>query len=386
MRRRAHIAGGKQDVAKTRPPAPVKLPKTHRVFFDLAGGRVAIYWYRRRGQKPALIQFEGDTLMAAVRAEFAGAERIIQAYNTTPEAPPAATIREVVAQYKAAPNGGKRLSGSTRALWTPWLDAFAREFGDLPLRAVGAKGLRTDIVAWRDRFGDTPRAADTAMQAVNRLFNWALDRELVEKNPAAGVEGLYSANRADVIVEPDELAAILKHMSKPGQLAVRLAAATGLRRGDLIDLRWNEVGDFYIERAANKSTVGRRILVPLIAEARAVVAELRALNKASDVPTTHVLRSSRGPWQEDGLGVTWWKARKLAARVVPSIADKHFNDLRGTACTRFYMTIDRVTDEEVADIMAWEVANCRAIRKRYVDTSRIARGIVARIERGERGG
>ena len=48
------------------------------------------------------------------------------------------------------------------------------------------------------------------------------------------------------------------------------------------------------------------------------------------------------------------------------------------------MINDRVTDNEVADIMAWE-PNCgRAIRKRYVDASRIARGIVARTGRSER--
>jgi hypothetical protein len=59
--------------------------------------------------------------------------------------------------------------------------------------------------------------------------------------------------------------------------------------------------------------------------------------------------------------------------------DKHFIDLRGTAVTGFCKVA--LTDEEVADIMGWEPARVRAIRKRYVDRTRIAEGIVTRIQR-----
>ena len=59
---------------------------------------------------------------------------------------------------------------------------------------------------------------------------------------------------------------------------------------------------------------------------------------------------------------------------------KHFNDLRGTACTNFYVNVPGLSDEEAADIMAWEPQRCRAIRKRYVDPARIAKGIMARME------
>lgn len=356
--------------------APVRLPRAHRVVMRLAGDRVRIYWYRRRGQTPAMITFEGDSMAEALAAEADGAPLIAKAYETAKPLPPAQTVSDLVTRYKAAPNGFQRCAESTKVLWRPWLDALVDEFGDLPIAALGAKGVRADIIDWRDRFAATPRAADTAMQATTRVFSWALERELIDKNPAAGIEGLYSANRADVIVEPHELEAILAHTSKAGRLAFRLAAATGMRRGDLIDLRWNEVGDFAIERAANKSTQGRRLTVPLTAEARQVLAELRARRDKAKVPSVYVLTSRIGPWDGHGLGATWWKAAKEAK------IDKHLNDLRGTACTRFCMV--PLTDEEIADIMAWEPARVRQIRKRYVDRDRIAKGIVARMEKAER--
>ncbi len=151
-----------------------------------------------------------------------------------------------------------------------------------------------------------------------------------------------------------------------------------MRRGDLIDLKWSEVGEYSINRVALKSMKGQRIGVPLTSEARAVIAELRELNGRQEVPSAFVLTSSLGrAWHKDGLGSTWDKAKKAAC------VDKHFHDLRGTAVTRFCRV--PLTDEEVADIMGWEPRQVRSIRKRYVDRERIAEGIAARIERAETG-
>ncbi len=362
-----------------KPVAPVKLPGAHRVLYPLAGGGLAIYWYRRRGAKPAMISFKGATPAEAFRAEAEGAEAIVQAYNAAPAPPPAVTVKDLVTRFKAAPDGWGRVAASTRATWSPWLDAIVAEFGDLPNVAIPAKGVRSDILAWRDRFAATPRAADTGIQVLNRLFNWAVGRELIDRNPAAGIEGLWKANRADVVVTPDELAAICAAATPAGARAFRLAACTGMRRGDLIDLTWSEVSDFYIDRPANKSTTGRRLLVPLTADARQLLADIKAANKASKMPSTYVLTHSKGgSWQKDGLGATWNRAVKKA---LGENADKHFHDLRGTAVTAFCRV--PLTDEEIADIMAWEPDRVRAIRKRYVDRNRIVEGIIARIEKSE---
>lgn len=121
----------------------------------------------------------------------------------------------------------------------------------------------------------------------------------------------------------------------------------GMRRGDLSDLKWSEVSDFSIERVAGKSSDRRRLTVPLIASARATIGDL--------------------------------KAERLKAKTLRPDRDLHLHDLRGTAVTAFCQA--QLTDEEIADIMAWEPAQVRAIRKRYVDRERIAQSIVARLEK-----
>lgn len=355
-------------------PAAIKLPGAHRVKVRLAGDRVGVYWYRHRGG-PLLMKFSGDTLGEALQAEKDGAQALIDAY-ATPTARPTpgvVTVREIVTQFKAAPDGYLSLRASTRKAWAPMLDRIVDEFGDLTARALAAKGMRRAIIDWRDRYKNTPRSADYGVQVLKRVLNFGVDRELCETNPALGVAAIYKNSRADEIVEPAELAAILAELSPASRLFVRLAAATGMRRGDLCDLRWTEVSDFSIERPASKSTNGVRLLIPLTKDARDTLAELRRIRDQADVPSTYVLTSRKGPWHKDGITSLFVRAAKKAG------VAKTLHDLRGTACTGF--VIAGLKDEEIADLFGWEPDRVRKIRVRYVDRERVARGIIARLEK-----
>lgn len=361
-------------------PAAIQLPGAHRVRMRLAGGkRVAIYWYRQRGG-PLLMKFVGATMGEALKAEAEGAQALIDAY-ATPQARPAPgviRVRDIVSAFKAAPDGYLSLRASTRKTWAPMLDYVIEEFGDLTARALGAKGMRKAVIDWRNRYASTPRSADYRIQVLKRVLSWGMDNEMCDTNPALGVGAIYKNNRADEIVEPQELVAILANLSPAARFAVRLAAATGMRRGDLVDLRWSEVSDFSIERSADKSANGVRLLIPLTQEARAVIAELREINAKAKVTPIHVLTSRKGPWHKDGLTSMFVRAAKKAG------VAKSLHDLRGTACTRYVMA--GLNDEEIAEWFGWEPERIRRIRVRYVDRERVARGIIARLEKREENG
>lgn len=363
------------------PRGTPRIPGAHRVQMRLARG-AAIYWYRYRGG-PSLMCFRGETMSEALRAEEEGAPALMAAYAAGFQKVPdeAVTLRDLITKFKAAPDGFKKLAKSTAAHWTRWLDRIAEDFGNLPLRALPAQGMKREFITWRNTLSKTPRSADYAMQVLKRLLSWAKDNDLIEMNPAEGIKGIYSVNRADIVVTDEEFAFILNYASAAAQQAFRLAAATGMRRGDLVDLRWTEVSDSSIERAAAKSTKGRRLSVPLTASARAVIAELKAERTRRDKPSVYVLNSAKGPWSPSGLTSVWVKAVKAAIEAgdLAEGRDLHLHDLRGTAVTGFCQA--RLTDEEIADIMAWEPSRVRGIRKRYVDRDRIAQGIIARLEK-----
>jgi integrase len=326
--------------------------------------------------------FRGETPEAAVRAEAAGASDLAAAYSAFSPLPARGeTIRDIVALFRAAPDGFGRLQGSTPAEWSRKLDEIVAEFGTMPVKALKARGVRNEFVRWRDSKASTPRAADYGIQVLKRLLSWALEHEHVDENPAEGIRTLWrSANRADVMVTDAELSAILGLVTVEAGRAIRLAAATRMRRGDLISLKWDDVGENSLAFSTRKSGGRRRALVPLHGDGRTVIDELRRerdlLVQAGRVPSSFLLTSDRGqPWAKDSLTQAFGRATgKLGIK-------KDLHDLRGTAVTRFVNA--GLSDEQVAEIVGWEPTKVRQIRRHYVDRNNVAASVIEQLERAK---
>jgi integrase len=362
-------------------PAMIKLPGTHRVKKRLASGRIAFYWYGTRGG-PLLMKFEGDNHVEALRAESAGAADLAASYaaSTIRPEPTIQTIRTLITKFKVAPDGFERIAESTKIEWRRSLDVIDKDFGDLPTKLLGAKGVRTEIIAWRNRRKATPRQADIHLDVLQRLLSWALKNELTDANPATGIERISRTNRADKVVETEELKAILANVTPRASIAIRLAAATGLRREDLLKIQWDHVKDSYITFGTGKSRGRKIVSVPIYGDARAVIDALRKerdeMVAEEKVPSAYVLTTEfGGRWSSDSLTQAFGRAaRKLKI-------EKRLNDLRGTAITRFILK--GLTNEQVADIVGWDLKRIDSIRKHYVDPNRIALGLISQLEKGE---
>ncbi|WP_438852618.1 tyrosine-type recombinase/integrase [Brevundimonas nasdae] len=329
-----------------------------------------------------------------VKVEAAGAEALAEAYAAARRTDvPKDLISGLVARFKAAPDGYQKLADSTKKEWARWLDIINTRFGALPVVALKAKGTRRLIIDWRNQFAATPRKADYGVQVLRRVLAWAKDNELAEANPAEGIPNLYDVDRSAEIVEPDEFAAILDRTTPPASRFFRMAAATGLRRGDLRKLQWSHINDTSIEMPTGKSRGRKRIIVPLLPEAKIVLAECReaqrlytakaeAKGKPVPLPLFVMTTAAGKQWSKDGPTGAWIKATipaEGAPRDAPNI-DKHLHDLRGNFATLLMAT--GLSDEMIADMMGWDTDDVKKIRRRYVDRDRIALLISARIAAG----
>lgn len=365
-------------------PAPLKLPGTHRVRKQLADGRVAFYWYRFRGGD-LLMKFEGANLKAALAAEASGAAALAAAYGKQPSRPEVVglTVAALITRYKLAPTGFERLAPKTKANWRKSLDLIHEKFGRMPLQALGAKGAKKLFVAWRDGFQHTPRQADNHMTVLKRLFSWAVEVGEIEKSPVEGVPGIYRNDRASLIVEAHELAAILAKVTPVAARAIGLAAALGLRREDIISIKWADVHKNFIRFETGKSRGKKRVVVPLLGDAATIIEEARQHRKEiiakGRVPPANVLLTQKGTaWRPDSLTQSF--ARAAATLGI----DRTLNDLRGTAITRF--AVAGFTNEQIADIVGWEVNRVSNIRKHYVDPSIVSEKLIDQLEWSHRTG
>lgn len=374
--------------------ANVKLPGAHRLV-RVRPDKVVIYWHAFRGG-PKIGQFTGATRALAEAAETLGAGKLAEAYaQARSTEPPKDIVAGLVTAYKAdAADGFQSLSTKTQADWGPWLDTIRDYFGTLPVVALKAKGMRGQIIKWRDSYAATPRKADMGLQVLRRVFSWSVDRELADANPALKIADLYDNDRSAEIVEPLELVYVLANVSVPMQLWVRLAAATGLRRGDLRRLRWTHINATSIEmdtaksRRKGQATGKKRIIVPLLPEAQAILEECRRLEqdrcdklrarKLTPIPSPFVMTTRAGKqWSKDGATGMWVK---VCATANPPI-EKHLHDLRGTFATRVMIADPTMSDDQIGEILGWEGSDIAKIRRRYVDRDKIALALVERITR-----
>lgn len=357
----------------------VSIPHTHRVVKKHRDGRCTIYWYayRERGA-PLLTKFSGADRQAAEAAERAGANEIVRAAAAQKIKPPAGqTMRDLVQLYREVPEGARRQSDSTSREWSRFADRIVNDLGDLPVRALTARGAVALLTEWRDGYSATPRSADYGVQVLRRILQIAVNREILTRNPAANIESIYKADRSDVIVSANELNAICLKATPCASKAIRLAAALGIRRGDLISLRWDQVKESHIELDTEKSRGRTFVVAPLIGDGELVMNELRDERRQTlqdgYIPSAYVLTTEKGtPWKPASLSQAFGRAAGKAG------IKKSLHDLRGTAVTRFIT--EGFSPQQTATFVGWEEEHVQRIIKRYVSPRRVALDAIARSQ------
>lgn len=364
----------------------VRIKGLNRVKKRLKDGREVVHWYAWKGG-PALTGKPGS-------AEFIGSYNEAVANRRGPQND---TLAGLVQRYRSSPEF-QALADSTKREWNRWLDRIAqdqtdKDIGGLPFKLLEDRRVRADLLDWRDQWADRPRAADYAMQVLSRVLGWAHGRGLLAINAAAGVEQLYASDRADQIWTADETA---RYVAKAGSpevgFIVPLANVTGLRREDLARLDENDhVGDLAIVMATGKSQGRKVVRVPLLPEAKVLLAEIKAQKvrrhaqlcsiarrKGTPPPplSSRVLTNTRGkPWTVNGLEHQVIDTKQAAG------VNKHLHDCRGTFATR--LRKGGLTAPEIADILGWEEDRVQRLLATYVDQDAIIQEIAERISRNE---
>lgn len=323
----------------------------------------AFYYYAWRG---------GPLLLKTSKKLDSATPELLKAYNNAIasrrrgiEGMVAGLIRD----YRESPEF-MRLAPRTKADYLTWLDRILERFGDMPLEAADDRGVVRHFLAWRDDWRHSPRQADQAIATLRMLLAWGKVRGRLDFNRAEGIGKLYSADKSQGVWTDEEIARAAAAASPEVSRAIRLASWIGLRLGDLVDLRWDQVHDGYIDRPTNKSRGKRLARIPLTQEAKAILGELERV-----APT--VLVNSRGnAWTPHGLS----HAITDAARSADVQLTTH--DLRRTCATRLARL--GFSDQEVSDIMGWTTDSVQQLRRVYVDRDAVILSAIERLQPAKR--
>lgn len=176
------------------------------------------------------------------------------------------TLRDALERYEAEVTPGKRSATSERS--TLAIIRADASFIDLGLARVGSPEIARLRDQWK-RDGVRPATIKRRMALLSHLFTvasreWGMPALV---NPVHNVSFEPVSDARDRRVSDEEIEAICE-ASESQELAafVRLAVATGMRRGELVSLRWKDVDlNRKVARVVTKSKVkGRTRDVPLL--------------------------------------------------------------------------------------------------------------------------
>ena len=184
--------------------------------------------------------------------------------------------------------------------------------------------------------------------------------EWLENNPVRRVRRPKLPRGRVRFLEKDELSALLRacHQSEHPCLypIVVLAVSTGMRKGEMLRLRWQD-----IDLARNRLTLeqtknGDRRSVPLVGRAREVISEYAKVRR---IDTALVFPSRRKPTVPADLRKPWARAVEMA-----ELADFRFHDLRHTCAS--YLAMSGATLAEISEVLGHKTL---VMVKRYAHLS-----------------
>jgi integrase len=268
------------------------------------------------------------------------------------------TMGDLVLEYRTHEFPG--LAASTKRTWLRHIEEIDDFFKDTSLAAMETKGARAIIKRWHEQRRDKPRTADIRLTVLTRILSWGVDEGVLDTNRALKIERLHEpVVRADILWSEDELSALLKHCSEAVGRAVRLAALTGLRKGDVVGLKWSDIRGSAIRRPTLKSNRKQLASIPLYPALRELLQECEA---KGDPSTGYVITNSFGrPWKDSDTFDSSLRPALNAA----GFKKKHFHDLRGTAATRMYA--GGLSINQIAGIMGWSEADATKMARHYID-------------------
>lgn len=207
-------------------------------------------------------------------------------------------------------------------------DGITARWGDRRLSEI----RRADIIALLDDMVDrgAPIMANRTLAALRKLFNWAIERDITDTSPCAGVKPPAEEKSRDRVLTDDELRTLWKatdELGWPFGEIAKLLILTGQRRDEVGEMEWDEIdldkALWTLPRGRVKNDNGHE--VPLSPAALNIVKRLRRVNGSKYVFTTNGRSPVSGyskakDWLSDKAGLKDWRLHDLRRTFASGLA------------------------------------------------------------------
>ena len=260
----------------------------------------------------------------------------------------------------------KALAPATRRQRENIMRGVLEDCGAMPLSVLA----RSHIVDGRERRSKTPSAANHFLNTMRALFSWAVECEILTKDPTEGVKHVarpLGGFRAWTEAEIDSFEARWPIGTRE-RLAFAILLYTGLRRGDAAVLGRQHVSEDVILMRAEKTNT--QLTIPILPELAHVIAS----TKTGDL--TFIATASGGPMAKELFG-NWFRETCDAAGISASA-----HGLRKAGAAR--LASNGATVAQLEAIFGWSGGRMAALYTRSADRMKLAKDAIGKLSRSKR--
>lgn len=359
---------------------PIKGVRTRKKLLK-STGKLRFYYYVNRHASERF--FESDEIdvqkLAKVPADYAEAYAAARSGLDV-----AGTWGDAILEYRRSP---ERMSKAavTRRDEERYLELLCeiplkggRRARNAPLSVFDDPKVAPYLFDWRDSMAATPRKADMAMGVLSRVLDFHCARGRLTSNRAEKIGRLYRAPRDQGEGWTGEELVRFVGDGCPWQLrlAILFMRYTGARRTDAMTLTVGAIKDTLLVWDTSKGRRhGRKAILPILPEARAVLEELDERRRTLDPSPLSILFNSNGKaWTPDGFSSSFDNRRKKLG------IKKTIHQLRKSYATDLVLAHHRdpatITRAVVTRAMGWSDDQLDEMVRIYVDDSAVIASMV----------
>lgn len=312
-------------------------------------GQVRYYFRRKKGKRTRLPEFDAPGFWEAYARALEGQEpkQTIRAAH--------GTLEWLIGMYRAS-SDYQALSPATRRQRDNIFSGVIKSAGSAKYTSI----TRAGIIKGKEKRAATPAQARNFLDAMRGLFRWAVDAQLVETDPTAGVKNPRRAAGAGFAVWTEEdvdAYCVRWPIGTRERVWFEVLINTGLRRGDAARLGRQHVKDGIATIQTDKT--GMEVSIPLSER----FFEIMRQGPTGDLA---YIAGERGlPLTKETFGNMFRKACNAAG------VKKSAHGLRKLAATR--VAEAGATVAELEAIFGWRGGTMASHYTRTVDRKRLAK-------------
>jgi site-specific recombinase XerD len=265
------------------------------------------------------------------KAEAELRDRLVRVERRGWRKPAPLTFGEYAQTWQEEGKTRRRWARRTVIQYRSILKRLDEHFGPMPLAAIRPRDVSAYVAAQGASYEASTVSRDVSV--LHDVFATAAREELVEPNPASGAEHPKLARRRWRILEPAEVARVLKAFTDEQARTIFLTLVlTGIRRHELQNLLWQDVDllDGVLRVRASKTEDGIRsiALSPALVGSLEAHYQRTAFKRDDERVFCH---SQRGTRYSEKLFAEQFRSALKEAGITDYV--RPFHDLRHTALT-----------------------------------------------------